>query len=44
MIGTKRKAGKLESWLALPAQKDLKAECEVELERLRPKTVNLFKG
>ena len=28
-----RKAGKLESWLALPAQKDLKAECEVELEK-----------
>ena len=28
-----RKAGKLESWLELPAQKDLKAECEVELEK-----------
>ena len=28
-----RKAGKLESWLALPGQKDLKAECEVELEK-----------
>ena len=28
-----RRAGKLESWLALPAQKDLKAECDVELEK-----------
>ena len=27
-----RKAGRLESWLALPAQKDLMAEFEVELE------------
>ena len=28
-----RKAGTLESWLVLPAQKDLKAECDVELEK-----------
>ena len=28
-----RKAGKLESWLALPALKDLKAECEKDLEK-----------
>ncbi len=27
------KAGTLESWLALPAQKDLKAECDVEQEK-----------
>ncbi len=27
------KADKLESWLALPAQKDFKAECGVELEK-----------
>ncbi len=35
-------ASKLDSWLGLPAQKDLKAKCDVELKRLRPKTANFF--
>ncbi len=39
-----RKAGTLESWLVLPAQKDLKAECEVELESTATETANLLQA